>query len=110
MSVSYEDFTKIEIKVGTITKCEHVEGSSKLLRLEVDFGTLGTRQILTGMASFYEPDVFVGLQSLFLFNLEPRKMVGLESQGMLLSAGLDHTKKPILIKLSEPAENGDGVN
>ncbi len=87
-----------------------MEGSVKLLKLEVDFGTLGTRIILTGMAPYYKPEEFNGLQTLFLYNLEPRKMMGVESQGMLLSAGLDHSKKPILIKLAEIAENGDGVN
>lgn len=108
--ITYDDFAKVDIRVGTITKCEPVAGSVKLLRLEIDFGPLGTRQILTGMAPYYKPEVFVGLQTLFLVNLEPRKMMGLESQGMLLSVGLDHTKTPILIKLSETAENGDGVN
>lgn len=108
--INYDDFAKIEIKVGTIIKCIAVEGSVKLLKLDVDFGTLGMRTILTGMASFYEPDDFNGLQTLFLYNLEPRKMMGIESQGMLLSVGLDHSKKPILIKLTETAENGDGVN
>ena len=87
-----------------------MEGSVKLLKLEVDLGKLGKRTILTGMAQFYKPEEFNGLQTLFLCNLEPRKMMGAESQGMLLSVGLDHSKKPILIKLTEVAENGDGVN
>ena len=87
-----------------------MEGSVKLLKLEVDLGKLGKRTILTGMAQFYKPEDFTGLQTLFLYNLEPRKMVGIESQGMLLSVGLDHSKKPILIKLAETAENGDGVS
>lgn len=106
---TYEDFSKLEIKVGTVRSCEPVKGSTKLFKLEVDFGPLGIRQILTGMAPFYPPQDFVGLQTLFLFNLEPRKMMGLESQGMLLSAGLDHTKIPVLIKLTEVVENGEGV-
>ena len=108
--ITYDDFSKLEIKVGTIINCTPVEGSVKLLKLEVDFGKLGKRTILTGMAQFYKPEEFNGLQTLFLCNLEPRKMMGAESQGMLLSVGLDHSKKPILIKLTEVAENGDGVN
>lgn len=107
--ITYEDFSKLEIKVGTITNCEPVKGSSKLYKLDVDFGELGMRTILTGMQSFYQPEDFKGLQTLFLYNLEPRKMMGLESQGMLLSAGTDPNKKPILIHLNAPAENGDGV-
>ena len=109
MTVTYDDFSKLEIKAGTIKNCEPAKGSTKLLKLEVDFGPLGMRQILTGMAPFYSPQDFVGLQTLFLFNLKPRKMLGLESQGMLLAAGLDHTKTPVLIKLAEVVENGEGV-
>lgn len=108
--ITYEDFAKNEIRVGTIIACEPVRNSAKLYKLDVDFGTHGKRTILTGMQSFYKPEDFVGLQTLFLFNLEPRKMMGMESQGMILSVGLDHTQRPILLKLSEPAENGDGVN
>lgn len=108
--INYDDFAKIEIRVGTVSNCEPVKGSTKLLKLSVDFGALGQREILTGMQAFYKPEEFVGLQTLFLFNLEPRKMMGLESQGMILSVGLDHTQKPILIKLADSAQNGDGVN
>lgn len=108
--VTYDDFAKLEIRAGTILNCNAVEGSVKLLKLEVDFGSLGTRTILTGMAPYFKPEEFIGLQTLFLYNLESRKMMGMESQGMLLSVGLDHSKKPILIKLADVAENGDGVN
>ncbi len=108
--ITYDDYSKIEIRVGTIKNCEVVQGSSKLYKLDVDFGPLGERIILTGMQAYYQPSDFIGLQTLFLYNLEWRKMMGLESQGMILSVGLDHSKKPILIKLNGEAENGDGVN
>lgn len=108
--IDYEQFSKIEIKVGTIFDCEAVKGSKKLYKLTVDFGPLGTRTILTGMQEFYKPEDFVGLQTLFVFNLEPRKMMGLESQGMLLSAGGDDNKKPALIRLTLPLENGDSAS
>jgi methionyl-tRNA synthetase len=108
--ITYDDFAKLEMRVGTVTNCTPVEGSVKLFKLEVDFGPLGTRTILTGMAPYYQPEDFNGLKTLFLFNLEYRKMMGMESQGMLLSVGLDHSKKPTLVKLDDTAENGDGIN
>src|SRR5690349_10464244 len=107
-TIKYDDFAKLDIRVGTIVSCEKVPDSEKLLKLEIDFGELGKRQILTGMQKYFETETFIGLQTLFIVNLEPRKMAGLESQGMLLSIGTDHSKKPILIKFMEVAENGDG--
>ncbi|MFZ5424538.1 MAG: methionine--tRNA ligase [Patescibacteria group bacterium] len=107
-TIEYEDFAKLDIRVGTIVSVEPVEGSSKLLKLQVNFGE-EERQILTGMQKWYKPEDFEGKQSLFIVNLAPRKMMGLESQGMLLSIGSDFSKKPILILPSNPAENGDGV-
>lgn len=108
-TITYEEFEKVQVRVGTIENCTKVEGSSKLFKLDVDFGELGKRTILTGMQPFYTEETFKGLQTLFVFNLAPRKMMGLESQGMLLSVGLDHTQKPILINLHNEAKNGDGV-
>ncbi len=108
--ISYEDYSKLDIRVGTVTGCEPVPGSSKLYKLDVDFGELGKRTILTGMQAYYQPSDFIGLQTLFVYNLEPRKMMGLESQGMILSIGLDHSKKPILIRLDGTVTNGDGAN
>jgi methionine--tRNA ligase beta chain len=108
--ITYDDYSKIEIRVGTVKNCEPVAGSNKLYKLDVDFGPLGERTILTGMQAYYQPTDFIGLQTLFLYNLEYRKMMGLESQGMILAIGLDHSKKPILINLHGEVENGDGVN
>jgi methionine--tRNA ligase beta chain len=109
-TIKYDDFAKIDIRVGTITHAEKVENSEKLIKLTVDLGELGIRQILTGMQKWYSPQDFINLQTLFLVNLEPRKMAGLESQGMMLSAELDDSKKPILITLNEPAQNGEGIS
>jgi methionyl-tRNA synthetase len=107
--LTYDDYSKVELRVGTITTCDRVPGSAKLYKLAVDFGPLGQRTVLTGMQAYYQPSDFVGLKTLFVYNLEPRKMMGLESQGMILSVGLDHSKKPILISLPPEAENGDGA-
>jgi methionine--tRNA ligase beta chain len=87
MNISFEDFKKCEMRIGTIVVAELVEGSEKLLRLEVDFGEdVGKRQILSGIAKFYTPEEMLGKQLPFIVNLEPRKMMGLESQGMLIAA------------------------
>jgi len=100
--ISFEDFTKLEIRVGRILSAEKVEGSDKLLKLEVDFGSqevviqiMGDdvpkketlqmrRQIIAGIAQYYAPEALVGKECPFAYNLSPRKLKGLESQGMIL--------------------------
>ena len=84
--ISIDDFDKVEIKVGQVLSVEAVEGSSKLLKFQMDFGD-EKRQILSGMRKFY-PDFeeLVGKKILAVTNLKPRKMMGMESQGMLLSS------------------------
>ncbi|MBP9719613.1 MAG: methionine--tRNA ligase subunit beta [Candidatus Levybacteria bacterium] len=84
MNISFDDFKKCEMRIGTILVAEPVEGSEKLLRLEVDFGEY-KRQILSGIAKWYKPDDLVGKQMPFIVNLEPRQMMGMESQGMLIA-------------------------
>ena len=83
--ITIDDFKKPEIRVGKIISAEKIEDSNKLLKLQVDFGS-ESRQILAGIAKFYEPEVLVGKLCPFLFNLEPKKMGELESQGMILCA------------------------
>jgi methionine--tRNA ligase beta chain len=83
--INFEDFKKIEIRVGKIVSARKLEDSNKLLKLEVDFGT-EQRQILAGIAKFYEPESLVGKMCPFVFNLAPKKMGEHESQGMILCA------------------------
>lgn len=97
MNVTIEDLKKLDIQIGKIVAVEPIEGSEKLLKLQVDFGPpagLGQgerkiKQILSGIAKFYTPEELVGKECPFIVNLEPRMMMGLESQGMLLAAGID---------------------
>lgn len=90
MNISYEDFTKVEIKIGTILKVEVVGDADKLLRLEVDFAEETPRQIVSGIRTYFEdPQVLVGKQCPFITNLEPRTIKGLESNGMILAASAD---------------------
>lgn len=94
-TITYDDFAKLDLRVGTVINCEEKEGSDKLLRLTVDFGEHGTRNILSGIKQWYKPEDLKNKQFVFVFNLAPRKMMGEESQGMLLAAGED-TPKPLI--------------
>ena len=85
--VDFEDFKKLEIKIGKILSVERVEGADRLLKLEVDFGDV-KRQIVSGIAEFYKPEDLVGKECPFIVNLEPRIFMGVESQGMLLATGV----------------------
>ena len=91
--ITYDDFAKLEIRIGTILSAEIVEGADKLLRLSVDVGEVDEagekklRQIISGIREFFpDPAVLVGRQCPFLTNLEPRVIRGFESQGMILAA------------------------
>lgn len=85
-SIGIEDFLKVELCVGMIEKAEFVEKSDKLLKLQVDFGAKGKRQIFSGIRKHYQPEELIGKQGTFVVNLAPRKMMGEESQGMMLFA------------------------
>ncbi len=86
---SIDDFAKIEIKIGQILSAEPVEGSDKLLKLSVDFGESAPRQVLSGIAKFVTVDQLVGQKFPFVTNLKPRKMMGMESQAMILAVNDD---------------------
>jgi methionine--tRNA ligase beta chain len=107
--ITYEDFLKLDVRVGTIISASNVDGSTKLIKMEVDFGELGKRQILSGIAKWYSPEDLLNKQTSFVINLPYRKMMGLESQGMLFAVGLSDDAKPVLLLTSESIENGDGV-
>ncbi len=84
--ITIDDFKKIELKVARVISAERVEGSEKLLKLEVDLGD-EKRQIVSGIAKSYNPEDLVGKEIIIVANLEPRSLMGLESQGMVLAAG-----------------------
>lgn len=83
--ISYADFAKLELRIGKVVHAERVQGSEKLLRLEVDVGE-GKRQLVAGIGKNYAPGEMVGKKIVVLTNLEPKRVMGLESQGMLLAA------------------------
>lgn len=84
--VSFDDFEKLDIRVGHILNCEKVKKSKKLLKFTIDDGSGVERTICSGIAAYYEPEQLIGKDVLFVANFAPRKMMGIESQGMILSA------------------------
>ncbi len=86
MAVSIDDFKKLEIKIGQIFGVEKIKNTDKLLKLSVDFNEGTFRQIISGISSYFsDPQVLVGKKCAFATNLEPRVIMGLESQGMILA-------------------------
>ncbi|MDI6733941.1 MAG: methionine--tRNA ligase subunit beta [Patescibacteria group bacterium] len=90
--ISFEDFKKIDLKIGKVMFAEKISGSDKLIKLQIDLGekdvgdNSGLRQIIAGIGKFYEPENLVGREIVVVANLEPRMLMGFESRGMLLAA------------------------
>ena len=97
--VEFEDFEKLDIRVGKVIECEKVKKSKKLLRFTLQVGS-ETRQILSGIAQFHEPEELIGKNVLFIANFKPRTMMGLESNGMILSAEFED-KLTVLTTLND---------
>jgi methionyl-tRNA synthetase len=100
-----EDFLKWDLRVGEVRVAERVKGASKLLRLEVDIGT-EVRQIVAGIAEAYAPEALVGRKVVILANLAPRKLRGIESNGMVIAASVGKEDRPVLIGFTEDVPNG----
>ncbi len=93
-TITFEEFKKLDIRIGRILSAEKVKGTDKLMKLEVDIG-YEKRQIVAGIAEFFDPEQLVGKQVPVLLNLESRRIKGIESQGMILAVDVDG--KPILL-------------
>lgn len=102
--IGIEDFAKVELRVAQIKVAEKVKGADKLLRLEVDLG-YETRQIVAGIAEAYAPETLVGRKVVIVANLAPRKLRGLESNGMIVAASLEGGK-PVLAGFLEDVPVG----
>jgi methionine--tRNA ligase beta chain len=92
--ITYDDFKKLDIRIGKILSAEKVKGTDKLVKLEIDFST-EKRQIIAGIAQFFEPEHLIGKEIPVLLNLEARSFKGIESQGMILAIDVD--AKPVLL-------------
>lgn len=106
---SYEEFSKIELKVGIIKNAELVPNSDKLLRLEVDAGEEKARQLVAGIAQFYKPAELIGKRIILVANLEPRNIRGLLSQGMLLAADLESEGRIVLLTTDSDVPAGTKI-
>jgi methionyl-tRNA synthetase len=103
--ITIDDFQKVDLRVATVVEAERVRGADKLLRLVVDLG-FEKRQILAGIATAYIPESLIGRKVVIVANLQPRKLRGLESNGMIVAASLGAEDKPVLAGFHEDVENG----
>lgn len=94
--ISYEEFAKIEIRIGTVKAAELIPDTDKLLKCTIDFGDFGERIIVSGIAQFRTPEQLIGTQLPYIVNLAPRVLRGVESQGMLLAAAPEETGLALL--------------
>lgn len=106
--ISFADFDKIELKVGTILEAEAVENSNKLVKLLLDLGS-EKRQIIAGIRKSYEPEKLIGMQIVVVANLEPRTLAGLTSQGMVLAAH-DENGLPVVLYPEKAVPNGSEIS
>ena len=97
--IEYSDFAKLDLRVGLIIQCEKVPKSKNLFKLMINCGEKEKKQIITGISQFYSPEELVNRKVVILVNLKPKRIMGLESQGMLLAADLDG--EPFLLKIDE---------
>ncbi len=103
--ISIDDFMKVELRVGQVKAAEKVKGADKLLRLEVDIGT-EVRQLVAGIALAYKPEELIGRKVVIVANLQPRKLRGLESNGMIVAASVGEDGKPVLAGFLEDVPVG----
>ncbi|MEJ7846629.1 MAG: methionine--tRNA ligase subunit beta [Pyrinomonadaceae bacterium] len=104
--INIEDFLKVELRVGQIMVAERIPKADKLLRFEIDLGEEKPRQILAGLAEYYEPEKLIGRKVVVVANLKPRKMRGLESQGMICAASLLEEDTPAIATFLEDVKVG----
>lgn len=107
--ITIDEFSTVELRVGTVVNCEPVDGSEKLYKLQVDFGRFGVRQILSGVAQYFKPEELIGRQGVYVVNLAPRKMLGLVSQGMMLFAKDDKGSMQ-MVTVGGKVENGTKIS
>ena len=104
--ISFDEFLKVDLRVGRVVQAEAVPKSRKLLRLEIEAD--GVRQVIAGLAKSYAPEALIGRHVIFVANLEPAKLMGLESNGMVLAA-VDASGEPVLLAVDDPARASAGA-
>ena len=106
MSISYDDFQNLDLRVAKILKIEEIPGKSRIVKGEIDLGN-ETRDVIIGGAEFYEPDDLIGKTVIVVANLEPKKMAGIESNAMLLAA--DINDKPFWLTVGSEVPPGSKI-
>jgi len=105
--ISFDEFKRLDARVGTVTQAERVPRTEKLYKILVDLGPLGVRQTVSSLVGFYEPEQLQGKKVVFLYNLKPTKFAGEVSQGMLLAA--EQGEKLALLTTDREIPNGSRV-
>ncbi|MEW6252263.1 MAG: methionine--tRNA ligase subunit beta [Planctomycetota bacterium] len=108
-TISYDDFTRLDLRVATIVKAEPHPNANKLILMQIDLGT-EQRQIIAGLREHYDPAALVGRQIVVVANLAPRMMRGLESNGMLLAASSADHSQVIILTVERPIAPGAKVS
>ena len=106
--MTIDEFKNVDLRVGVVREAVRVEGSEKLLKLMVDLGEGASRQLLAGIGKAYTPEALIGKQIVVVANLEPRKLMGLESNGMLLAAQ-DEEGNPLVLTVDRNARVGSKI-
>jgi methionine--tRNA ligase beta chain len=108
--ITFDDFVKVDLRVGEIIDAEEIEGADKLLKLRVDLNEDKKRTICAGIKEYYSAEDLIGKKIIVVINLAPRKMRGVESQGMLLAASDNNHKNVVLISPEKDIELGSKVS
>jgi tRNA-binding protein len=106
MSITYEEFSKLDIRVAKIITAERIKGYKKIVKAKIDLGN-EERELVVGGAEYYQPEDLIGKVVIILANLQPRKIAGIESEGMLLAADVDD--KPIWLTIDGDAPLGSRI-
>ncbi|MEE8170817.1 MAG: methionine--tRNA ligase subunit beta [Phycisphaerae bacterium] len=107
--INFDDFAKLDLRVGRVVECTLHPNADKLLLIKVDLGS-EQRQIIAGVRAWYEPEQLVGRDIVVVANLAPRMMRGLESQGMMLAASTDDRSRIVILSPAEPLPPGSVVS
>ena len=108
--ISFKDFTKLDLRVATVTAAEPHPNADKLIKIQLDDGSGTPRQVCAGIKAWYEPQNLVGRQVVIVANLEPRKLRGEMSQGMVLCATSGQAEDVVLLSLDRPVPPGAPVS
>lgn len=109
-NISFEEWSKLDLRVAEIKKAEEIEGADKLWKLTLDVGELGKRIICAGVKNYYSKEELKGKKIIIVSNLEPRKMKGVLSEGMLLAASTENHSEVVLLTIDKDIKNGSKIS